>query len=114
MTKLTCRIEFVSELTSIPMNVRAKDCLSIRMLSLLLEKHALIVPFPHETVVKMREMGFWIAKTLQSTLETFKGTGNVDAIWKSYQLELALEKFLWGNPLFFMSNRFQLILVQGF
>lgn len=113
MTKWTCRIKFVFELTSIPMDVQATDCLSIPMLSLLLEKHALIVPFPHETVVIMRGIGFWIAKTLQSTLETFKGTGNVYTIWKSYQLELALEKKLWGNPLCFRSNRFSVNLGPG-
>lgn len=61
----------------------------------------------------MREIGFWIVKTLQSTLEMFKDTGNVDAIWKSYQLELASEKNLWGNPLFFRSNRFSVNLGPG-
>ena len=50
---------------------------------------------------------------MAETLSKFKKTGNVSAIWRAFQLEIAELKLLWGRPLTFRSNQYAVNLGPG-
>jgi len=94
----TCRLEGVTELIDWKETVTAEDCLNVVKVFKMLESEALLVPFPIGMTDCIKEMGLWICQELKSLLDNFSATGNVDATWRAFQLELAAEKVLWGSP----------------
>lgn len=109
----TCRLEFVSELCVIPDVVDASYCIDLDQLEKVLSKKPLLVPLPKECLHCIRQLGLWVVKELKEIYQTFKKTGNISAIWRSYQFELAMEKLLWGHPLCLRSRIYSINLGPG-
>ena len=113
MCQSTCRIEFVIELHTVTDLIVPSDCISVYGLKRLLEEKPLLVPFPRSTNTCIQQLGFWITKELAEIFSVYKKTGNLGAIWRAFQLELAEEKLLRGRPLTFRSNQYSVNLGPG-
>ena len=113
MDKTTCRIEYVCESAELTNTIVAQDCLSLERLRILLASQPLLVPLPIGTSMVIKEVGLELTKTLNTLLQSNSGTGNIEAIWKSFQIELATEKLLWGYPLCFRSHIYSVNLGPG-
>lgn len=111
MVKGVCRLGFVSELPIIPDYVAPDHCLDLGQLVNLITTKPMLVPFRNECLCMVRELGMWATKELQDLHSNF--TGNVAATWRAYQLELSLEKLLWGQPLLFRSSIYSVNLGPG-
>ena len=112
MTNASCRLEFVCEVKTKD-TVLATDCLYMEKLRCLLRTHPMLVPFEKGTYKIIQSIGLWITKMLKTLLDQFQATGNIEAIWKAFQLELAAEKILWGYPLCFRSHPYSVGLGPG-
>lgn len=84
------------ELTEVKDVVMTSDCLNIDQVIELLEKIPLLVPFPAGMMECVKEVGLALVSELTGILENFLCTGNIGATWQAFQLELAVEKMLWG------------------
>ncbi|XP_046577069.1 uncharacterized protein LOC124284982 isoform X1 [Haliotis rubra] len=111
MRNFQCRVEFVTRtLTSINV-LKPLDLMDIEHLQDLISSHALMTPFHRgslfsDTVASVvANIGLCLVHKLHATLDVYKGTGNCAAVWSAYQLELALEKLLWGNPISWQSHQ---------
>jgi hypothetical protein len=113
MRKSTCRLECVTELTELKDVVFATDCLNIDQVIEVLEKKPLLVPFPAGMMTCVKVVGLALVMELSRLLEEFSCTGNIGATWQAFQLELALEKMLWGQPLCFRSKALSVNLGPG-
>ena len=98
LRRSTCRLEGVCELTEFPDVIQATDCIEVDRLDLLLQEKALLSPIPSRTLNCIRGVGLWLCKELSEML-SHESTGNLYAIWRAFQCELACEKLLWGRPL---------------
>ena len=112
MMNASCRLEFVCEVEAKD-TVLATDCLNIEKLCCLLRTHPMLVPFEKGTNKIIQSVGLWITEILKTLLDQFTATGNIEAIWKAFQLELAVEKILWGYPLCFRSHPYSVGLGPG-
>ena len=108
-----CRLEFVFELPSIPNVLEAQNFFEVKQLRKLLETRPMVVPFSYECLLCVRQIGMFAVKELRDIHDNFKNTGNVAAIWRGYQLELLLEKLIWGRPLCWRSKIFSINLGPG-
>ena len=97
MCQSTCRIKFVIELHTVTDLIVPSDCISVYGLKRLLEEKPHLVLFPRSTMTCIQQLGFWITKELAEIFSVYKKTGNLGAIWRAFQLELAEEKLLWGS-----------------
>ena len=112
MNNASCRIEFVCEIEPKD-RILATDCLYMEKIDRILRTHPMLVPFEKGTNRIIQTVGFWITKSLIEFLDQFSATGNIEGIWKSFQLELAAEKILWGYPLSFRSHLYSVGLGPG-
>ena len=80
--------------------VIASDCLNVDKVFDLLRRKPMLMPFPKGIIRCIQEVGLTLTSELKKLLDRYSGTGNVEATWKAYQLELSVEKMLWGYPLF--------------
>lgn len=113
MTESSCRLEVVSVVDSPSDVIFAADVLNLEKVKELIQKKPLLVPFPADCITCIRELGLWMKNELKGLLEKFARTGNVEASWYAYQLELASEKLLWGRPMCNMSIRHSINLGPG-
>ena len=113
MNESTCRLEVVVELQEIKDTIMPNDCIDINHIKRLLEIEPLLVPFPKSVIMKIQDVGMWLTQQLEKELTIDKKSGNLSAIWRSYQLELAEEKLLWGKPLTVRSNTYSVNLGPG-
>lgn len=113
MESSSCRLEVVYETYPVNTVIVAADLINVDNVFRLLERRPLIVPFESETIKCVQTIGLYLTAELRSLLEKFSGTGNIEATWKSFQLELAAEKMLWGRPFARCSNRFSVNLGPG-
>lgn len=113
MHNSTCRLEGVTELVEWKDIVTADDCLSVKKVFDMLEQQPLLVPFPVGMTRCVKKMGLWICGELKSLLENFSCTGNINATWRAFQLELAAEKVLWGSPVCLKSLDYSVNLGPG-
>ena len=54
----------------------------------------MLVPFEKGTNKIIQSVGLWITEMLKTLLDQFTATGNIEAIWKAFQLELTVEKIV--------------------
>ena len=73
----------------------------------------MLVPFEKGTHRIVQGVGLWITQMLRTLLGQLSATGNIEGIWKAFQLELAAEKILWGYPLSFRSHPYSVGLGPG-
>lgn len=99
MQRSICRLECVTELATWKEDVIASECLNVDKVLDLLTTNAMLVPFPRGTMRCIQHVGLTLTSELKQLLDRYSGTGNVEATWKAYQLELPVEKVLWGYPL---------------
>ena len=113
---LTCRLEFVLVPTQVTSNIDPCSYIDGDHLSRLLEKEALLVPFDltDDTLcLALRGIGEHLVKTLSMCFTNGKRLGGYENTWKAYQAELAIEKFLWGRPLFYSDRQNSINLGPG-
>jgi len=108
----SCRIEFVCEIEA-KNHIQAIDCLCLDNLRRLLRTRPMLAPFSKNTTKLIQGLGMMITKSLKTLLGQYSSTGNIEAIWKAFQLELAAEKVLWGYPLCFRSHPYSVGLGPG-
>lgn len=113
MHNSSCRLEGVTELVEWKETVTAEDSLNVDKVFVMLEQQPLLVPFPIGMTRCVKEMGLWICGELKSLLENFSCTGNINATWRAFQLELAAEKVLWGSPVCLKSLNYSVNLGPG-
>lgn len=113
MTRSTCRLEIVSEIEVSSDTIQATDVLDVAKVNALVQLKPMLVPLPPECLVCIRQIGLSLKNELERLLEQFQKTGNVEATWCAFQLELASEKLLWGRPLCSMSSRYSVNLGPG-
>ena len=89
MQRSICRLECVIELAKWKKMVIASDCLNVDKVFDLLKRKPMLVPFPIRCIQ------------------------DVEATWKAYQLELSVEKMLWGYPLCGRSSQYSVSLGPG-
>lgn len=116
LNKSKCRIEMVLSVPTGSLVLDANSLFSFHHLTLLIQDHNLFVPFWCKKCIFinfLRKTGLYMVSTLKDLYMKFKLTGNCGGVWSSYQLELALEKLLWGHPLCFMSQQYSINLGPG-
>ncbi|KAL4239182.1 hypothetical protein ACF0H5_000001 [Mactra antiquata] len=115
MDRGVCRLEFVISIGQRSSSVTGAEFVRLERLGELLEKHPLIVPFLRQacTLKLCRVVGLSLHKFLESAFRSGRGTGNTRLTWEVYQIELALEKLLWGRPLCSLSNQYSKNLGPG-
>ncbi|WAR18178.1 hypothetical protein MAR_000016 [Mya arenaria] len=113
MKRGTCRLECVTELDEWKEEVKASDCLNVDKVLGLLTRQPMLVPFPRGTMRCIQKIGLNLTSELKKLLDRYSCTGNVEATWKAYQLELSLEKMLWGHPLCGRSSQYSVSLGPG-
>jgi hypothetical protein len=114
MRNSSCRLEFVLSQDTLSSNhLYSQDFFVLKNLEELLEKVPLLSPLPPQTLKCIRHLGLWICRELREMLREFQGTGNVRCTWQSFQLELACEKILWGQPLCSRSTKYSINLGPG-
>ena len=91
----------------------ARDYFNLENLRTLLETRPMVLPFSHEVLTCVLHVGFWAVNQLQKLQQEFKKTGNINATWCAYQLELILEKLIWGRPLCWRSKQNSINLGPG-
>lgn len=105
MTNSVCRLEFVMSLPAIEDHVSAAGLINLSNVCELLCDKAMIIPFAEQSFMTcLKTIGLNFCDRLQSLFEQYKGTGSSSGVWEAYQLELAVEKILWGHPLSYLSN----------
>jgi len=108
MTRSVCRLEFVMSLPStlIVDTVLAKDLVDVSHLFEVLRDVDVLIPFADtQFMSSLKHIGFIVCDKLQSLFDEHKGSSNSSAVWEAYQLELTVEKILWGHPLSYLSNQ---------
>lgn len=116
ITKCKCRLEMVLSIPDHTVILDARDYFSSNNLEALLKNHSLFVPFWCKTgyfCSALREIGLHIVSSLKTLYRKHKLSGNCSGVWCSYQLELALEKLLWGHPLCILSQQYSINLGPG-
>lgn len=113
MQRSICRLECVIELARWKEMVIASDCLNVDKVFDLLKRKPMLVPFPKGTMRCIQDVGLTLTSELKKLLDRYSGTGNVEATWKAYQLELSVEKMLWGYPLCGRSSQYSVSLGPG-
>ncbi|KAH3859574.1 hypothetical protein DPMN_102391 [Dreissena polymorpha] len=98
MNRSSCRLEVVQEVRQVKMMLHATDFINVDNVYSLLKNQPLIVPFDIGMVAAVQKLGLFMTTHLKELLGNYSGTGNIEATWKAYQLELAAEKLLWGTP----------------
>ena len=104
---ISSRLEIVTKLNGI--NIRPKMCASdffeVPFLTELLKQHPMFIPF-YEDIDKeytfmdiIKGIPKYLCAELKDTLQTNEQLGGFIASWRSYQLELSLETFFWGQPM---------------
>lgn len=113
MEKSSCRLEVVMEPCELKSIMLGTDFINVDNVFSLIERTPLLVPFPPETIKSVRSIGLWICNELKLLLDKLAGTGNIEGIWRAFQMELAAEKILWGTPLTYISDIYSVNLGPG-
>ena len=111
-----CRAEMVISLQDNKHVLYAENYISTEHLEALLENNSLFVPFWCKTGFfcnALRQIGSHMISSLKGLHKKHLLTGNCSGVWCSYQLELALEKLLWGHPLCLLSQQHSVNLGPG-
>jgi hypothetical protein len=61
----------------------------------------------------VKGVGLALVSEMSGLLDKFSCTGNIEATWQAFQLELAVERMLWGKPLCFRSQALSVNLGPG-
>ena len=113
MQETSARLEIVIEPYELKDVLKATHFINTDNVFTLLENRPMLVPFSHSVIKAIQGTGRWICLKLQQLKDTFSCKGNVEGIWKAYQLELALEKMLWGSPFCHRSDIYSVNLGPG-
>ena len=113
LEKSSCRLEVVHTVKEVKDVIHATDFINMQNVFSLLKKYPLIVPFEMGMVRAVHYVGRYIVTKLKSLLDNYSGTGNIEAMWRAYQLELAAEKMLWGTPFSSVSHLLSVNLGPG-
>ena len=85
LTKLVCRLEFVTSLPVIAESVHGAELTSLDRVTQLLNKHALCVPFgTRHFIESLRRIGLNLCETLKRLFHRFKGTSCSESVWQIY------------------------------
>lgn len=107
VSQLECRVEqvaFFDSSTGIPSTFHAADAFDIVKLKKLLAARPVFVPFVDDAHGKglltiCRKVLDHLIGTLRAFFNSHLGIGGFEASWRSFQSELALEEFFYGQPL---------------
>lgn len=110
-----CRLEFVVSIGKRSGAVSGTEFIRVDRLEELLEKQPMIVPYLKQarTLKLLRDVGLYLHRSLDQAFRSERGTGNTRLTWDVYQIELAVEKLLWGRPLCSLSNQYSKNLGPG-
>lgn len=99
LERSSCRLEVVHTVKEVTHTIHATDFINVKNLFSLLKKYPLVVPFEIGVVKGVHYLGRYIVSELKHFLDNYSGTGNIEALWKAYQLELAGEKNVMGKSI---------------
>lgn len=113
---LTCSVEQVALFSGDFHHVMdAKSTFNQEALSRLLSSRAMVVPFldyKHEPGLLsiITQVVNYLTVKLRELLDQNDGMGGYDAVWSSYQYEMALEELFFGHPLSHFDKQFSVSL----
>ena len=110
---ITARLEFVTkhDLLQMPtLSLDADKYINLGALRKVLREHALVIPFsdfipdvagePSTFTLMLKEVVSHLVGELGNLFAHHREEGGFLNCWKAFQMELALEKMIWGKPIF--------------
>ncbi len=96
LDRSSCRFEMVFELDDVPKVIYARDYINVQNVQKILADNPLLIPV-NDVISCIKKCGTALTSELEELWKQYRCTGNLNAFWRTYQLELALEKMLWGE-----------------